>query len=96
LEKTGTKEKLEQIKPELNDPSVKEFTGHLMEKGNHEGAKIYDNLNLGGILGNILHEQKLKQMDQKDFERMERIKKGALKDKEIIEESLNLGGKKES
>ena len=90
LEKTGTKEKLEKIKPELNDPSVKEFTTTLMEKHNHKGATIYDNLGLGNILGNLLNDKKLKEMDEKDIQQMERIKKGAIKEKQVIEDTLNL------
>ena len=38
LSKTGTKEKLDQIKPELNDPSVKKFTSNLMDKEKKDGA----------------------------------------------------------
>ena len=64
LSKTGTKEKLDQIKPELNDPSVKKFTSNLMDKEKKDGAVIYDNLGLGNILNDIVKNKNLKEIDQ--------------------------------
>ena len=83
------RDKLERIRPDVEAPETMKIIDGVMHSKKDKGAKMFDKAGLGNILGQIVHEKKLKKLPEEDLEAINQLSHDHHVQNKLVKEVLN-------